>query len=201
MRILNVEWKWNIPNALSLLRLALIPCFSVLYICRQDLWAFAALLLSGVTDMLDGFLARRLGQVTDCGKLLDPLADKLTQVMVVICLTTRYREVLPLTVVCFVKELCQGVGGLILLREHCAVRGAKWFGKVSTVTFYGCMLAVVLWKDAPDAVVIVLVGLAAAAMLGAFFGYLGLFFRIRREEREDRAEPKEDPLPGGEPQP
>ena len=187
MRILNVEWKWNVPNTLSLLRIALVPCFTVLYMRHLDVWAFVVLLISGATDCFDGYLARRLGQVTDCGKLLDPLSDKLTQVMVVICLTTRYPEMLPLTVICFTKELCQGIGGMILLRNHCEVRGAKWFGKVSTVVFYGCMLAIVLWHDrllqnAPWALIL-LVLLDGLTMLCAFIGYLRLFIQIHRESR------------------
>ena len=133
MQAFNVQWKWNVPNALSLLRLALVPTFSVLYLLQLDYWAFGALALSGITDFLDGFIARRFNQITDCGKLLDPLADKLTQVMVVVCLTTRFRELLPLTVICFIKELCQAVGGMILLHSGCQVRGSKWFGKVATV--------------------------------------------------------------------
>ena len=150
MQVLNVSWKWNVPNSLSLLRLALVPAFAVLYLMQRDLWAFALLAVSGLTDCLDGFIARRFNQITDCGKLLDPLADKLTQVTVVICLTTRYPQVLPLTIICFVKELCQGIGGIILLRGRCEVRGAKWFGKVSTVVFYrGCSGCWSAWPALP----------------------------------------------------
>ena len=68
MQILHVTWKWNIPNALSLLRIALVPVFLLLYLARLDRWAFAVLVLSGLTDALDGFIARRFNQITDCGK-------------------------------------------------------------------------------------------------------------------------------------
>lgn len=186
MKTINVSWKWNVPNALSLLRLVLVPCFSVLYLLKVDAWAFVALAVSGLTDCLDGWIARRFHQITDCGKLLDPLADKLTQVMVVICLTTRYRELLPLTVICFAKELCQAIGGFILLRRGCAVHGAKWFGKVATVVFYLCMLVLVLWHDSLEGtafwVVAALVALTCLTMLIAFVGYLRIFFRLRREK-------------------
>ncbi len=185
MQILNVEWKWNVPNALSVLRIALVPVFVVLYLLEQDMWAFAALLLSGVTDFVDGFVARRFNQITDCGKLLDPLSDKLTQIAVVICLTTRYTELLPLTVLCFVKELCQGIGGVLLLRKKVQAQGSKWFGKVSTVLFYAAMLVIVLWYDTLVAtapwVLVALVGLVGVSMLAAFIGYLCLFFVYRRE--------------------
>lgn len=185
MLILNIEWKWNIPNTLSVVRIALIPVFATLYLLGQDWWAFAVLLLSGLTDAVDGFVARRFNMITDCGKLLDPLSDKLTQVVVVLCLTTRYTELLPLTVLCFVKELAQGIGGVLLLRKKVQAQGAKWFGKVSTVLFYVTMLVIVLWHDdllvnAPW-VLYALVALVAIVMVIAFGGYLRLFIRIRRE--------------------
>lgn len=184
MQILNVEWKWNVPNALSVVRIALIPVFVTLYLLRLDPWAFAVLLVSGLTDAVDGFVARRFNMITDCGKLLDPLSDKLTQVAVVVCLTTRYTELLPLTVLCFAKELSQGIGGILLLKKNVQAQGARWFGKVSTVLFYATMLVIVLWYDALVAtaswVLYLLVGLVGVSMLIAFVGYLRMFLRIRR---------------------
>lgn len=128
MQLMNIEWKWNIPNLLSLLRILLVPVFVILYLLssdeRMDLmyWSFGVLILSGVTDSLDGIIARKCNQITDLGKLLDPVADKLTQVAVVICLATRFSQLIPLVVICFVKELAQSIGGLILLRRGAEVR-------------------------------------------------------------------------------
>ena len=194
MRILNVEWKWNIPNALSVVRMALIPVFMVLYLLRVDTWAFAVLLVSGLTDFVDGFVARRFDMITDCGKLLDPLSDKLTQVAVVVCLTTRYTELLPLTVLCFVKELSQAIGGILLLKKNVQAQGARWFGKVSTVLFYATMLVIVLWYDALTVtapwVLWLLVSLVGVSMLCAFVGYLQMFIRIRRNVSDGPAPEK-----------
>lgn len=194
MRILNVEWKWNIPNALSVVRMALIPVFMVLYLLHVDTWAFAVLLVSGLTDFVDGFVARRFDMITDCGKLLDPLSDKLTQVAVVVCLTTRYTELLPLTVLCFVKELSQAIGGILLLKKNVQAQGARWFGKVSTVLFYATMLVIVLWYDALTVtapwVLWLLVSLVGVSMLCAFVGYLQMFIRIRRNVSDGPAPEK-----------
>ena len=194
MRIWNIPWKWNVPNALSLLRIALVPVFVVLYVTRHDTAAFAVLLASGATDVLDGFIARRFNQITDCGKLLDPLSDKLTQVAVAVALTTRYHELLPLAILCFVKEACQAVGGVIMLARHSEVRGSKWFGKLSTVVFYACMLVLVLWPALPLTVEWVLIGLAGGCMLLAFAGYLRIFIRISRTAAAHRS-PAEDSAP------
>lgn len=95
----------------------------VLYLMQRDLWAFA--LLAGVRPdrLSDGFIARRFNQITVAGSCWIRWRISLTQVTVVICLTTRYPQVLPLTIICFVKELCQGIGGIILLRGQ--LRGAR----------------------------------------------------------------------------
>lgn len=180
MQILNVTWKWNVPNALSLVRMILAPVFLVLYLNHIDRWAFIVLVLSGVTDMLDGLIARRFHQITDCGKLLDPISDKLTQMAVVIALATRYGELLPLAVVCFIKETCQGIGGVIMLKRRCEVRGSKWFGKVSTVVFYTSMSVLVLF-ELSGFFRWLLVGVAGICMLVAFVGYLCIFIRTSRE--------------------
>ena len=162
MNFLNIEWKMNIPNALSLFRMALLPVFVILYLYSADYgsliyWAFGILILSGLTDSIDGIIARRFNQITDLGKLLDPMADKLTQITVVICLALRHKEVIYLLVICLVKELCQALGGLILLRHGMKIQGARWFGKISTFTFYGVMLMIVGWPEMPRGLLIALV--------------------------------------------
>ena len=185
MRFFHIEWKMNIPNALSLARIALLPVFAGLYLNSNDqnslaYWAFGVLVLSGITDSLDGIIARKFNQITDLGKLLDPLADKLTQVTVVICLALRYSVVVYLLVICLVKELCQGLGGLILLHRGEKIRGARWFGKVSTFTFYGVMTLIVGWPEMPKGLLVTLVVIVALLMLFAFFKYMTMFFHIKK---------------------
>lgn len=180
MQILNVTWKWTVPNALSLLRILLVPVFVVLYVSEgvSDIWAFGVLLLSGITDLLDGFIARRFNQITECGQLLDPVSDKLTQVAVAVALTTRYAELLPLAIICLVKEGSLAIGSVFMLRKGYTVKAAQWYGKLSTAVFYGCMLILVLWHDVlPFGITIGLMVAASLCMLLAFFGYLVIFIQ------------------------
>ena len=196
MQILNVRWQWNIPNALSLFRILLVPVFLTLYLTGREDWAFWTLLVSGLTDVLDGVIARKFNMITDCGKLLDPISDKLTQVAVVVALATHYPEILPLAALCLVKEGCQAIGGIILLKKGCEVRGSKWFGKLSTVVFYVCMLVLVVWGDVlPPMTEWALIGVAGLCMLMAFAGYLRMFIRISRGECESAAVADTDEIP------
>ncbi|MBQ6830400.1 MAG: CDP-alcohol phosphatidyltransferase family protein [Clostridia bacterium] len=185
----RIKFKWNIPNVLSLVRLALIPLFAWLYLDDEGnlYWAMLVLLLSGLTDVVDGFVARRFNQITEIGKLLDPLADKVTQLAVLVCLSVRYRQLIPLMVICLAKEVLQIVGGVLLLSRYEIVRGSRWFGKISTITFYGAMLAIVLWNNMPQPVFTVLVVLVTVTMLFSFFAYMRVYLKLRREaiEREN----------------
>lgn len=177
----SLKFVWNIPNTLSLVRLALLPLFALLYFNDEIYWALAILVLSGLTDLFDGVIARKCNQITEIGKLLDPFADKITQVTVLICLTVRTPALIPLLLVCFVKELLQAIGGFFLLSRFEIIRGSKWFGKVSTFTFYLVMLLVALWKTMPDWLFTALVALVAVTMLFSFFGYMFVFINLRRE--------------------
>ncbi len=202
---MHIEWKWTVPNLLSMLRLALIPVFIVLYGVgggRPPLlyWALAVLVLSGVTDLLDGWIARRFNQISDLGKLLDPLADKLTQFSVLVCLTATFHQLLPLVAICFGKELLQGIGGLLLLWRGEKIRGSLWYGKVSTFTFYLVMAIFMLFelldRPVPNWLSILLVVLVGVTMLFAFFNYLRVFVSANKSLKENDA-PDAEPLPDG----
>lgn len=183
--MLKISWKWNVPNVLSLFRLVLVPFIAVTYLRGETVMAVIALMVSGATDVIDGFVARHFNQITDLGKILDPLADKLTQMTVAVCLVFNDLNLLPLLVICVIKELCQMVGGLLLLGKDDVIRGSKWYGKVATVLFYS--VAVLLVQDLftiSDLWKMILVGLVVAAMLLAFFNYLKIFIRITRAAKK-----------------
>lgn len=183
----RLKFVWNIPNVLSLVRIALLPIFTVLYFNDLLIWALLILLLSGLTDLFDGVIARRCNQITEIGKLLDPIADKLTQITVLMCLVMRYTALVPLAVICLIKEVLQAIGGWILLAKNSTIRGSKWFGKVSTFLFYAVMLLIVLWTDMPTSVLTILIVLVAATMLFSFFKYLQLYFQLRKEAAASKA--------------
>ncbi|NLC06288.1 MAG: CDP-alcohol phosphatidyltransferase family protein [Erysipelothrix sp.] len=131
----------TIPNILSILRILLIPVFMHRYMTAStelDYKIVAGIVLfSGVTDLVDGFIARRFNQITELGKLLDPVADKLTQLAIIICLITRYHWMKYLFVLFIIKESTMALLGLYFMnRKEMKLDGAGWFGKLSTAVFY-----------------------------------------------------------------
>ena len=152
---------FNLPNLLSLLRLAMIPLLLWLYLEKEAyLWTAAVLVLSGATDVADGIIARKYGLTTDLGKALDPIADKLTQAAMLWCLGTTFPEIRIVLAVLVVKEVLTGIMSLISIGKTGRVDGAQWHGKLTTVLLYAMIIdRIVPW------LISVLLTLACAGMM------------------------------------
>lgn len=132
---------FTIPNLLSLLRLAMIPLLLWLYLERKAyLWTAATVVLSGITDIVDGIIARKYDLISDLGKMLDPVADKLTQIAMLYCLATSFPEIRILLVILVVKEVITGIMSLVSIRRTGKVEGSQWHGKVTTVLLYALII-------------------------------------------------------------
>ena len=174
----------TIPNLLSLFRLALIPVIVWLYIVMEDpFWTAAVLVLSGVTDIVDGIIARKCRMVSDFGKALDPVADKLTQIAMLLCLVTRFQWMLLPLCVMVVKELLAGILGLMVIRKTGKVKGARWHGKATTASLYSMMTIHLIWYRIPCAVSGILIGACTALALLSAFLYSGENLRILTDGR------------------
>lgn len=177
------RWKkeeiFTIPNILSVVRLGLIPVFLWLY-CKKQEYAFAAgiVVLSGITDILDGFIARRWNMVSDLGKILDPAADKLTQLALIVSLAVRYPVVRPLLALFVVKEFTMGVLGLLVVLKTRVVPSARWFGKACTAVLEGSMGALILFPNLPAKAVEALVLVSGCMLVFAFVQYVIMDVRL-----------------------
>lgn len=174
----------TIPNLLSCLRLALIPCFVWTYLVAGEPRATVLLLLlSGLTDIADGFIARRFHMISNLGKVLDPLADKLTQASMLVCLTSRF----PLMMLPFglmvVKEMVSVGTGLAAIDRTGEVHSAGWHGKLATVLLYAMLIAHVLWPEIPAQISLGAIALCSATIVlsGVLYG-VGNVRKIRGGE-------------------
>lgn len=182
-----INQNLTIPNALSVVRILIIPFFAWSFLQDRLPLAVGLLVLSGLSDCVDGFIARKLNQVTELGKMLDPLADKLTQGVVALCLAMRFPVIGPLLLVFIVKELvmlCCAIGLLKKKKRPCA---AQWYGKVATVMFYASVALIVVMDGflhveglAFQVISYVLLGLTAAMMIYSAVRYFQIFLTILR---------------------
>lgn len=176
----------NLPNALSLFRLLLVPVFPILYFSPYGRFAVWVFVLATFTDVLDGFLARRLGQVTKLGRLLDPLADKLMSGTVLISLSIDNIAPWWVAVVFCAKELLMGIGALVQFRRIDDVPAAKFYGKASAVLFFLVLVALMLFpipRPWPE----ILLGFALFFMLIAFLLYLKRYIHMWNENKSNPA--------------
>ncbi len=181
----------TVPNLLSLIRIILIPVFGVLFYRGYVLWAVIVLAVSGLTDFLDGKIARRFNQISELGKVLDPVADKLTQITIAIVLFLEFGKVEDnQTMVWFkwvflffvAKELLMVIVGGIMIAIGLKPGAAEIYGKVATFVFYGVMVLVFAfgpevgafrsWFTLPDSVMIVLVIISAILTFAALLSYV-----------------------------
>ncbi len=162
----------TVPNVLSFFRLALIPVIIWLYIAKGEYVLTAGLIvLSGATDVIDGFIARRFNMVSALGKALDPVADKLTQCVMLICLVFRFPLMLLPLGLLVVKELFSGITGLVIIKQSGKVYSALWHGKATTVLLYVLLLTHVLWTNIPQALSEVMILATLSMMIISFILY------------------------------
>ena len=188
MKISGLENRnFNIPNTLSILRILLIIPFVVYYAGDQILKATFVLILSGLTDLFDGWIARRFDQSTELGQMLDPLSDKLTQGAVAICLAIEQPILIPLLAVFVVKEVLMVAAGIFLIgKKKKRPGGSQWYGKIATVLFYvsfGTIVALKgIWNISSVPLSAALLSVTAAFMIYAFVRYARTFFVIIRSD-------------------
>ncbi len=163
----------TIPNAMSLFRLILIPVFIWMYHFREwYLPSTIVLLLSCLTDLLDGWVARRFNMVSDLGKMLDPVADKLTQGILMLCLVWEFRILLLPLILLIVKECTLGIMNVMVIRKSGEVHGAEMHGKITTWMLDLTIFLHVIWHQIPTALSTVLSVVCAVLMIVSLILYL-----------------------------
>ncbi|MBR2134413.1 MAG: CDP-alcohol phosphatidyltransferase family protein [Eubacterium sp.] len=193
---------WNtIPNWLCFARIASIPVFSVLFIKEKYIAAFVIMILSALTDLIDGKIARKFNQVSNLGKILDPVADKLSQMAIVIILIIKFWSMEGITKYLFflfiAKELVMIIGGLLLLSKGMRPTAAEMWGKVATTVFYIAMITIIAigpngalvgvgpFGELPSAVVTAMVIITIVCAFVSLFGYVPGFFKQIKENKKD----------------
>ena len=184
----------NVPNILTVLRFLLIPVFAY-YLCIEHYVVAVILFLAGgLTDVLDGYIARRYNLVTSWGKIADPLADKLMQMTALVILTSwglpwsLNKIPIELLAIILAKEIFMGIGAIVLYKQDNYVVSANWYGKIVTVVFY--LAIVMLIFDKPFSQLILLglpfnrlfFLLAVFGALFAFFMYVRSYQKIKKNK-------------------
>ncbi len=180
----------NIPNILSAIRIALVGVFVVVFFADvSKIWSLVVFLTAGVTDVIDGILARKFNWITDFGKILDPFADKLMQCTALVCLCIESIVPLWFLLIFFAKEIMTLFIGFLVIRRRSVVVVSKWYGKMAVCLFYATIFLAVIFKYVCGLTIqgwtqLLLFMPAAVMAIFAFGAYFGFYSKLTKEKIE-----------------
>ncbi|MDR1467113.1 MAG: CDP-alcohol phosphatidyltransferase family protein [Oscillospiraceae bacterium] len=177
-----VKKNLNVPNVVSLFRIFLIiPCVKF-FLDENYVGVAIVLVLSGISDLLDGMLARKFSQITDLGRVLDPVADKLTLLAAIVCIGLKFNEIFVFVVILLIKDITMIAAGIFLIRRNILPLPARWYGKISTIFFYISSIVIIIMKAFlgiySPIVPVLLFSITTLMMIFALFKYFILFFAM-----------------------
>ena len=176
--MINKDWKKEIlttPNFLSFFRLVLIPVYMSIYlnaqVTRDYIWAGTILAISCATDAVDGKIARKFNMITTFGKFLDPLADKLTQFSLLLCLAIQHPVLWAVFSLFVLKELFQLFAGILTVKHGYILKGALISGKVCTTILFISLVAMVIFNNMAESTVGIIAMVDGIFLMVAFADY------------------------------
>ena len=176
----------TIPNLMTLFRVVLIPFLILNYVKYHNYKAtIIILILSGITDVGDGFVARKFNMVSDFGKFFDPVADKLTQATLALCLWTRFPNMLYLFFLMAIKEIIMFVTGYMSVRASGKMLAAVWHGKVNTVLIYIVMFTHIIWYSIPLGTSDIMIFLVACMMILSLILYARMNIKVYKQYKDE----------------
>ena len=177
------DWKkdvFTIPNLISMIRLALIPVYIYIYLnatqTRDYYIAGGILVVSCLTDMIDGQIARKFHMTSTLGKLLDPIADKLTQLALIVCLSIQYPLLRISLLLLLCKELFQAIAASSMFCRGKALPGAILPGKICTTVLFLSFIVMVLIPEMDLWIANTIATVDAIFLAYAFISYIFAFF-------------------------
>lgn len=182
---MNKKEILTIPNLLSVFRLILIPVYVYIYLHAEKIsdYCIAAgvFVLSALTDMADGIIARKFNMISRVGKVLDPIADKATQGVLMVCLGLKYKNMLMLFFLFVIKEGFMAIMGIVNLKHEKMLDGAKMSGKVCTTVLFVCMTIIMLFPNIPPSTVNFLIIISAFFMVVSLISYFVTYLKKNNE--------------------
>jgi cardiolipin synthase len=178
---------WTVPNALTLLRFLLVGLMAWLFVSGEPVWAMAVYLFAAGTDLLDGYIARRFNQISNIGKVMDPIADKLMTIAALVCMLVEGYLTLGLLLVIVIKEALMVVGGALIYFVFGKVVYANLFGKISAATYFFAIMLLFLHNVpgvAPYDMWFMYLAVAMNVVSMFQYGYINILLEARKKREE-----------------
>jgi cardiolipin synthase len=183
-----VVFLLNIPNFITLVRFLIIPIFGIYLFYENYLIAVLLFIFAGITDVLDGYIARKFRMITNFGKIADPLADKLMHITALIILTYLNKISIFIVLIIMAKELLMGFGSLSLYKKGKYVVSANWYGKLSSVVFYFVIITLIIYEK-ESVIKNIIIWVAVFFALFAFYKYSRDYKNVNKENINKNKKP------------
>ncbi len=172
------EDLFKIPNILCYIRILLVPLFIYLFLSEYYWQSALVVITATATDVLDGYIARHFNMITDWGKFIDPVADKLMQFSMLVVTIFKIKWVLILVITFALKEIILLVVGLYIYHKDYNLNGANWAGKLCTVVMDTVLLVFIAFDGIPETVAILLISVVIVFMITSFVVYLRDYIKL-----------------------
>ena len=176
----------TIPNAISFFRVILITPFVAFFVAKMYVAATITFAISGLSDCFDGLIARKYHMESEFGKIIDPLADKLTLLAAGFCIVLIEPFTLPLMAVMVLKDILMITGGVLVVKHGIVPPKSAWYGKVGTILFYvsiGVVVLMAIFGYTNRVLTLSLLGVTLAVELFSFVNYAIVFFKLMRSAK------------------
>ena len=191
MKKLKAKEIFSIPNIMCYFRIILIPVFCYMYLTAETgkdyIMASMVVLLSSLTDLFDGMVARKFNMITELGKILDPVADKLSHAALALCLAFRYPLMWALLSLMAVKEGYMAIMGIKYLKKGKMMDGAMWFGKICTASLFVGLMSLFLIYNMPVVWVNTIIIVLMIIMTITLLMYIPVYKKFKTECSEEES--------------
>ena len=175
----------TVPNIISVFRLALIPFIVWAYCQKKNYLTILFVFVSGVSDVIDGIIARKCNLVSDVGKFIDPLADWLTQFALIACVAITYPYIWIVVGLFVIRQLIMFAMGVYAFKRIGKVNSAKWYGKANTVALYLVAGLIILFPTMHLALVYALIGVCGGLILFSLVMYARFYKNVCNQATEN----------------
>lgn len=178
----------TIPNAISFFRVILITPFVAFFVAKMYVAATITFAISGLSDCFDGLIARKYHMESEFGKIIDPLADKLTLLAAGFCIVLIEPFTLPLMAVMVLKDVLMITGGVLVVKRGIVPPKSAWYGKVGTILFYvsiGVIVLMAIFGYTNRVLTLSLLGVTLAIELFSFVNYAIMFVKLMKSAKKN----------------
>ena len=178
---------FTVPNMMSFFRLMLIPFILWFYLGLKNVWLTVIfVVISALTDILDGWVARKFKMVSEFGKLIDPVADKFTQGSLILCLIIQYPLVIALLALFLIREILMVWSGTLLIKKTDKFSSAKWYGKANTVILEVAVMVLLVFTRIPKPVGNILICVCMVSVVVSLILYM-IYYKKLFDEAKAKA--------------